>query len=70
MFKQSQDDRGRCYVQINSLIIAFKGNKETDKTLRSSHTPYVLMFYQCTIPSNSIFILLVKVNQEMRTSFL
>lgn len=41
--------------RINSLIAAFNASEETDKNLRSSQAPSVLMFYQCPIPRNFYF---------------
>lgn len=41
--------------KIISLITAFKGNEEMDKTLRSSHAPSVLTFYQRSTSSNFYF---------------
>lgn len=53
--------------RINSLITAFKGNEEMDKTLRSR---YHLLLCFINAQFQAIFILLVKVNCKMSTSFL
>lgn len=46
--------------KIDSLFTALKSDKKMDIPLRSSHTPSVIMFYQCPTPGSFHFTLLVK----------